>query len=64
MIAENIRELCKQNGLTIAELERNAGLSNGIISRWDEMNPRVDRLKVVADYFGVTVDALLKDTGQ
>lgn len=56
----NISELCKSNCLTVAELERKIGLGNGVIRRWNEMNPRVDRLKLVADYFGVTIDDLMK----
>lgn len=61
MILERIRALCKERGITIAELERNTNLGNGVIARWGEMNPRVDKLKAVADFFGVPVDELLKD---
>lgn len=61
MILDKIRALCKERGITLAELERNAGLGNGVIARWGETNPRVDKLKAVADFFGVTVDELLKD---
>lgn len=59
MILENIRHLCKEQNRTIAELEREAKLGNGVIARWGEMNPRVDKLKAVADVLGVTVDDLI-----
>lgn len=61
MIATKIRQMCKERHITIAELERVTGIGNGVIARWDNFNPRVDRIKLVADYFGVTVDELLDD---
>ena len=64
MLLENISALCKKNNITFAELERETGLGNGVIRRWGEMNPRVDRLKLVADYFGVGIDDLMKEGGE
>lgn len=60
MVLENIIKLCKENGVTIAELERNTGISNGAIRRWGESSPALNNAKKVADFFGVTVDDLLK----
>ena len=60
MIVENIRKLCRKQGITITELERTLGLGNGTIARWDSSSPSVIRVKVVADHFGVTVDSLLR----
>lgn len=57
----HIKELCLRKKITVAELERNVGLSNGAIGKWAECNPRVDSLKKVADYFGVALDDLLKE---
>ena len=59
MILENIRRLCQERNITLAALERETGIGNGVIARWGEMRPRVDLLKRVADYFGCTVDELL-----
>ena len=61
MLLENITAFCKEKHITIAELERNTGISNGTIRRWGEMNPRVDLLKKVADYFGVTLDEIVSE---
>lgn len=61
MIGTKIRALCKERGVTIAEVERVTGLGNGVIRRWDENSPTVSKLKPVADYFGVTVDELLRE---
>ena len=61
MLLDGIKRRCEANGITIAELERKAGIGNGIIRRWDEMNPRLDNLKAVARALGVTVDELLQE---
>ena len=58
VLLRNVAELCKAKNITFAELERETGLGNGTVRRWASMNPRVDLLKKVADYFGVTLDEL------
>lgn len=62
MIIKRIRQLCKDRGVTIAKLERETGIGNGTIGRWEKSSPTVDNVKKVADYFGVTVDALIHET--
>lgn len=64
MIVENIRTLCESKGTSIWALERTLGIGNGAIARWSTSSPRVDNLKLVADYFGVTVDELLKEDAE
>lgn len=61
MILKNIKRLCSVKGISLAALEKATGIGNGVIARWGEGLPRVDLLKRVADYFGVTVDELLKE---
>ena len=61
LIATKIANLCKAKGVAISEVERTVGLSNGLIRKWDDISPRVDSLKKVADYFGIKVDDLLKE---
>ena len=61
MILQNIKRKCAENNVSIAALEKAAGIGNGVIARWDIMRPRVDLLKRVADFFGCTVDDLLKE---
>ena len=61
MIYDNICKLCEINSVSIMAVEKACGLGNGTISGWKDGNPRVDRLKLVADYFGVTVDDLMSE---
>lgn len=60
MIFSNVLRLCKKNRISIARLEKEVGLGNATIRGWKDSTPRVENLKLVADYFGVTVDELLK----
>ena len=59
MIYDNISCLCKERGISIAKLERELGIGNGTIGKWANSSPTAEKLKRVADYFGVTVDSLL-----
>lgn len=59
MIYKNIAILCQTNGISIAKLERELGFGNATIRGWETSSPTVEKLKAVADYFGVTMDDLL-----
>ena len=59
MIYKNIVKLCKDRGISIAKLERETGLGNGTIGRWEKSFPNVENAEKVADFFGVTVDSLM-----
>ncbi len=61
MVVENIRALCMERHMSIAALEKEAGLGTGVIARWDKSSPRLESLLAVAKYLGVTVDSLLAD---
>lgn len=56
-----IKELCAEEGLTIAELERQAGLVRSTVARWDETMPAADKLARVARVLHTTVEELLAD---
>ena len=51
--------LCGKSGISIARLEREAGLGNGTIRRWKSANASIENVRRVAEYFGVSVDSLL-----
>lgn len=64
MIYTNVQNLCREKGITITQLERELGLGNATIRGWKNSSPTVERLKAVADYFGITVDALISEQEQ
>ena len=56
----NIRRICDERHITIAELERKAGLGNGVVRKWDNASPTLRTAIAVADYLGVTLDDLVR----
>lgn len=48
--------------MSLAELERKLGFSNGIISTWKKSNPSIDKVEKVANLFHTTTDYLLGRT--
>lgn len=54
-----IKELADKKKVTFAEIERNTGISNGQIRRWDTSSPKIENIQKVADYFDVSTDYLL-----
>ncbi len=61
MILKKIEELAKQNDMSITALEKKLSFGNGTIRSWDKCSPSIEKLKKVADYFGVTVDYFLEE---
>ena len=61
MVYDNVKKICDEKGITIAQLEREAGLKNGTIGKWRTCSPRVENLKAVADVLKVKVDKLLRE---
>lgn len=61
LILDNIRAKCVEKEISIYALERQLGFGNRTVSSWATSSPSIDKLKKVADFFGVTVDELLAD---
>lgn len=60
-MVEKISMLCSERKITIGKLENILGFGNGTIWKWKRSSPSVDKLKAVADYFGVSVDYFLEE---
>ena len=61
MIYANILAICEARGIPIRKLERDCGIGNGVVRRWDEGHADVWLVKAAADYLDVTVDDLLRE---
>lgn len=65
MLAETIRRLRKDQGLSLDKLASATGMSKGYlweIEKNKNLRPSVDKIAAIAAFFGVTVDYLLDDT--
>lgn len=54
-----IKDLCKEKGISISKLEKTLNIGNGAIAKSTSNYMRSDRLKAIADYFGVSMEYLL-----
>lgn len=57
-MVEEIKKLCKENATTIKALERELGLGNGTIRRWDNSPPSIEKILKVAERFNCSVEDL------
>ena len=56
-----VKQYAQQASLSIREVERRCGFHYGIIQRWDDHLPSIDKVVKVAKVLGVTVDELVED---
>lgn len=59
---EKIKEITKEKGISVRELEKRMGYSNGYFSKWAKVSPNSDNLSKVADYLAIDVNYLLGRT--
>lgn len=60
MLLDSINYLCELNLTNYSQLEKELGFGNGTIRKWSVSSPGVDKLLKLANYFGVSVDYILK----
>lgn len=58
VMLDKIKELCTRNQISIFQLEKQCGLSNGSVYHWDKIAPSYDKVIRVAKVLGVTVEEL------
>lgn len=63
-IVDRIQSLVNEKGLSIAALERNTGLSNGIIKKWKKQSPSCDKIITIANYLNTSIEYLILGTAE
>lgn len=63
MIYQNIKKIADEKGLSIRQVEQNAGITLSSIYHWDRIKPSVDKVANVAKVLGVSVEKLLEENG-
>jgi len=55
-------DLCKKNHKTPYQVSVDTGIATSTLSNWKMGNytPKADKIKILADYFGVTIETFLK----
>lgn len=59
MIVNSIKKLCKDKNITVSQLEKEIGLSQGLVSKWMNTTPSLDKIVDIADYFHVSLDEVV-----
>ena len=61
MSYETFEKLCKERGIKPGRVSRETGIATSTLTCWKkgEYTPKADKLKKIADYFGVSVDYFL-----
>ena len=58
---EKFVRLLDERGITAYRVAKDTGLSSTLFSEWKsgKSKPKADKLKILADYFGVSIDYFL-----
>ena len=59
---ETFEKLLAEHDLTAYRVAKDTGISQVVFSEWKrgKSKPKVDKLKVLADYFGVSVEVFIE----
>lgn len=60
---EKFAELLDKNNKTAYQVSKDTGIAQSVLSDWKtgRSKPKVGKLKVLADYFGVNIEYFLED---
>ena len=61
MLYDKIKSLAKEKRVPICEIEKQAGLANGCISKWNTTGATFKNVIKVAELLGVSLDELAKE---
>lgn len=64
VLYDNVKQACREKGVSVSALEKAVGFSNGCISKWNESEPGIRKVQKVADYLGVAIEDLLEYGGE
>ena len=59
---EIFEKLLKEHGVTAYRVAKETGVTTATLTSWKngEYRPKVDKLKILADYFGVSIEYFLE----
>ncbi len=58
-LVDRLESIVKERGSNFKRVERECGLGNGTMKRWETQSPRLDKLIKVAEYLHVSLDLLV-----
>lgn len=64
MLYDNVKAICDEKKISIGRMEKDVGLSNGSVCKWNENEPGIRKVQKVANYLGVPIESLLEDDSE
>ena len=58
-LSTRIKQICDERGISVRQCERNAGIPERTISRWDTNMPSIDKVMKVSESLGMSLDELV-----
>lgn len=59
LLSQSIKRICKDNNMTVSQLEKKLNISAGLISRWSKTSPSLDKIVDIADFFNLSIDEVI-----
>ena len=59
MFYDQLEKICKEKGISVGSAEKQAGLGNAAISKWNTSSPTIENLQAVASVLKVSVNKLI-----
>lgn len=60
LFVRNIRNICKEKGISVSQIEADLKWSPGLISRWSKACPSFDKVAAIVAYLGISFESLLE----
>ncbi len=64
MIYDKVKALCEEQGISIRECEKRAGLGNATIAGWKTNEPKLWTINAVAKALGVPLSTFTEDSNE
>ncbi len=58
-IVERVKRLCKEKGVTVAQMQRDLGFKKGGVYKWNEFKPSTPAVQKMSAYFGKSMAYIL-----
>ena len=59
-IYDNVKSACKENGISVLELETKLGFARSSIYKWNKNTPGIDKVKAVAEELKKPIEYFLE----
>ena len=61
LIGTKVKEIAKNKGISLNQLEKDTKIATGSISKWDKISPSFEKVCNVAKALDINVDELIGD---